>query len=65
MTDRALAAALGRAAELEQTARECYEQTTDAEERDAAIGLVRLVAPVRRGLERWILARSTRAALKT
>lgn len=65
MNDHVIAVALRHAVELEQTARECFEQSGEADERELAIGVVRLVAPLRRGLEKWMLARATRSLLKT
>lgn len=64
MTETALAEALAHARTLEQQARAAFEAEAasgTADEREAALAVVRLVIPLRRRLEGWIASRACRA----
>jgi hypothetical protein len=61
MTDVFLALSLSAAKEIEATARTSWDAMTgeDAQEYQAAMGMVRQAGALRRSIETWILQRAT------
>lgn len=61
MTDVYLALSLASAQEIEATARASWDAMTgdDAQEYQAAMGMVRQAGALRRSIETWILQRAT------
>ena len=62
MTDDQIASALAHTLVLERDARSYWQAATMADERDAALSIVRLTTPVIRSLEQWMTARAQRVA---